>query len=139
MALSADSFESKLADAIEQRDAVLLRQLIDPAEFVLIAVSEEEAEEDDEEASANVFSTEMDGMELLVAFTNEEAAGGFVSAMEEEFEDEEEVEGYVLDGGALLDYMPPEHGLYLNPESDDPLILDGELVSLIRNADGESE
>jgi hypothetical protein len=132
MSDSPESLESKLAGAIEQRDAVLVRQLFDGAEFVLLTMSDEE--EDDEEG-ANVFSTDLDGMDLLVAFTNEQAAGDFVHSMEEIYEEGDEIEGYVLDGDALLEYMPPEHGLYLNPESDDSLVIDHDLLALVQKAE----
>jgi hypothetical protein len=133
MSESTESLESKLADAIEQRDAVLVRQLFDTAEFVLLTVSDEE--DDDEEEGANVFSTDVDGMDLLVAFTNEQAAGDFVRSMEEIYEEGDEIEGYVLDGDALLDYMPPEHGVFLNPESDDSLVIDHDLIQLVQKAE----
>jgi hypothetical protein len=133
MSESTESLESKLADAIEQRDAVLVRQLFDTAEFVLLTVSDEE--DDEEEEGANVFSTDVDGMDLLVAFTNEQAAGDFVRSMEEIYEEGDEIEGYVLDGDALLDYMPPEHGVFLNPESDDSLVIDHDLIQLVQKAE----
>lgn len=128
----SDSIETELAGAIEKRDAVLVRQLMDKCEFVLLTMSDEE---DDDDEGANVFSTDLDGMELLVAFTNEQAAGDFVHSMEEIYEEGDEIEGYVLDGHALLDYMPPEHGLYLNPESDDSLVIDHDLLSLVQKAE----
>ncbi|MCO8121612.1 SseB family protein [Stieleria sp. TO1_6] len=132
MSDSPESLELKLSGAIEQRDAVLVRQLMDKAEFVLLSMNDAESDGDDE--GANVFSTEVDGMDLLVAFTNEEAAGDFVHSMEETYEEGEEIEGYVLDGGALLEYMPPEHGLFLNPESDDSLVIDHDLLALVQKA-----
>lgn len=133
MSESTETLESKLASAIEQRDAVLVRQLFDSAEFVLLTVSDEGDEEGEE--GANVFSTDMDGMDLLVAFTNEKAAGDFVRSMEEIYEEGDEIEGYVLDGDAFLDYMPPEHGIFLNPESDDSLVIDHELIQLVQKAE----
>ena len=132
MSESTESLESKLALAIEQRDAVLVRQLFDSAEFVLLTMSDEE---DDDEEGASVFSTDLDGMDLLVAFTNEQAAGDFVHSMEEMYEEGDEIEGYVLDGDALLQYMPPEHGLYLNPESDESLVIDHELLHLVQKSE----
>ncbi len=128
---STETLESKLTDAVDQRDALLVRQLVNEAEFVLLTLPDEE----DDEEGANVFSTDLDGMELLVAFTNEQAAGDFVNSMEDIFEDGEEVEGYVLDGDALLQYMPPEYGLLLNPESDESLVIDLELLELVQNAE----
>ncbi len=128
---STETLESKLTDAVDQRDALLVRQLVNEAEFVLLTLPDDE----DDEEGANVFSTDLDGMELLVAFTNEQAAGDFVNSMEDLFEDGEEVEGYVLDGDALLQYMPPEYGLLLNPESDDSLLIDLELIELVQKAE----
>lgn len=132
MSESTETLESKLAEAVDQRDAVLVRQLIDGAEFVLLTLPDDE---DDEEEGANVFSTDVDGMELLVAFTNEQAAGDFVHSMDDLFDEGEEIEGYVLDGDALLKYMPPEYGLLLNPESDESLIIDLDLVELVQKAE----
>jgi len=131
MSESTETLESKLSEAVDQRDAVLVRQLIDGAEFVLLTLPDEE----DDEEGANVFSTDLDGMELLVAFTNEQTAGDFVNSMEDLFEEGEEIEGYVLDGDALLQYMPPEYGLLLNPESDESLVIDLDLIDLIQKAD----
>ena len=133
MSESTESLETQLSDAIEQRDAVRVRQLMEPAEFVLLTIPDE-TDEDDEEG-ANVFSTELEGMNLVVAFTNEPAAGDFVHSMEEIFEEGEEIEGYVLNGDALLEYMPPEHGLFLNPESDDSLVIDHELLELVQKSE----
>ncbi|MCA9137475.1 MAG: SseB family protein [Planctomycetales bacterium] len=132
MSDSPESLESKLAGAIEQRDAVLVRQLLDSAEFVLLTIPDED---DDDEEGASVFSTDIDGMDLVVAFTNEQAAGEFVHSMEDIYEEGDDIEGYVMDGDALLQYMPPEHGLYLNPESDDPLVIDYELLELVLKAE----
>ena len=131
MSESTETLESKLTEAVDQRDALLVRQLIDGAEFVLLTLPDDA---DDDEEGANVFSTDIDGMELLVAFTNEHAAGDFVNSMEDLFEEGEEVEGYVLDGDALLQYMPPEYGLLLNPESDESLVIDLDLIELVQKA-----
>ncbi|WP_182867356.1 SseB family protein [Rhodopirellula sp. JC639] len=132
MSDSTESLESQLATAIEQRDAVLVRQLFGAAEFVLLTMSDEE---DDDEEGANVFSTDLDGMHLVVAFTSEQTAGDFVHSMEEYYEEGDEIEGYVLDGDALLQYMPPEHGLFLNPESEQSLVIDHDLLELVQKSE----
>lgn len=111
MSQPQSTLESKLADALEQRDAVLVRQLMAEAEFVLLSLPDE----DDDEDAANVLSADIDDMEVLVAFTNEKAAEAFVQSMDEMYDEDDEIEGYVLQGDALLDYMPPDHGLLLNP------------------------
>ncbi|QEG00933.1 hypothetical protein Mal15_50090 [Stieleria maiorica] len=132
MSDSTESLESQLATAIEQRDAVLVRQLFEAAEFVLLTMSDDE---DDDDEGANVFSTDLDGMHLVVAFTSEQTAGDFVHSMEEYYEEGDEIEGYVLDGDALLQYMPPEHGLFLNPESEQSLVIDHELLELVQKSE----
>jgi hypothetical protein len=130
-----DDAHTELVNAIEQRDAVQIRQLMEDLEFILLMMSDEgEGGEQDEDA-ANVISTEIDGMDLLVVFTKDSAVQQFINSMEEMFDEDEEVEGYILSGGNLLEYMPPEHGLYLNPESDDALVVDTELVGLVGQAD----
>lgn len=131
MSDSSKALENQLADAVEERDAVQVRELFGQGEFVLLTLPEEG---DDEDEGANVFSAEVDGMDLLVAFTNEQAAGDFVNAMEDTYEEGDEIEGYVLDGDALLEYMPPGHGLYLNPESDESLVIDMDLLELVQKA-----
>ncbi|KAA5539285.1 hypothetical protein FYK55_24535 [Roseiconus nitratireducens] len=131
MSQPQSTLESKLADALEQRDAVLVRQLMAEAEFVLLSLPDE----DDDEDAANVLSADIDDMEVLVAFTNEKAAEAFVQSMDEMYDEDDEIEGYVLQGDALLDYMPPDHGLLLNPESDDALIIDLDLITLVQKAE----
>lgn len=132
MSDATESLEDKLAAAMESRDAVVVRQLMEDAEFVLLSVSDEE---DDDEDAANVLSADIDDVEMLVAFTNESAAQKFVGTMDDMYEEDDEIEGYVLDGGALLDYMPPEHGLLLNPESEDSIVVDVEMVGLIQKSE----
>lgn len=134
MSESTETLETKIADAIEQRDAVLVRQLFDTVEFVLLSSSEEGQQEDDDEG-VNVFSADLDGMPVLVAFTNEEAATEFVHSVESGYNEGDEIEGYVLDGGALLEYMPPEHGLLLNAESEDAMLIDPELLDLVQKSE----
>ena len=133
----SEPLENQLADAIQERDAVLVRRLMEQAEFVLLTVNSDETDEaaDDDEDGPHVMSKEVDGMELVVAFTNDQAAGDFVHSASDLYQDDEDVQGYVLDGDALLQYMPPEYGLLLNPESDPSMIIDGELLGLVQKAE----
>lgn len=131
----SESLENQLADAIQERDAVLVRRLMEQAEFVLLTVNSDETGEDEDEDGPHVMSKEVDGMELVVAFTNDQAAGDFVHSASDLYQNDEDVQGYVLDGDALLQYMPPEYGLLLNPESDPSMIIDGELLGLVQKAE----
>ncbi|WP_158222576.1 SseB family protein [Rhodopirellula sp. MGV] len=129
----SESFESQFAVAVEDRDAQLMRQMIGQAEFVLLAVTDED-EEDADDGAANVFSTEVDGMDLLVAFTSDDAARNFIELRKDQYKDEDEIGGYILGGETLLEYMPPDHGLYLNPDTDSPLVVDIDLLALVQKA-----
>ncbi|MDM4016903.1 SseB family protein [Roseiconus lacunae] len=127
----SESFESQFVDAVEKRDAALVRQMMAQAEFVLLAVADDE-DDSEEDGAANVFSTEVDGMDLLVAFTSDEAARNFIDLRRDQYEEDEEIGGYILGGETLLEYMPPEHGLYLNPDTESPMVVDQELLALVQ-------
>ncbi|MCD0460999.1 SseB family protein [Roseiconus lacunae] len=127
----SESFESQFVDAVEKRDAALVRQMMAQAEFVLLAVADDE-DDSEEDGAANVFSTEVDGMDLLVAFTSDEAARNFIDLRRDQYEEDEEIGGYILGGETLLEYMPPEHGLYLNPDTESPMVVDHELLALVQ-------
>ncbi|MCC9603860.1 SseB family protein [Stieleria sp. JC731] len=128
----SESFDTQFAGAVEDRDAILMRQMMGQAEFVLLAVTDDD--DDDDDGAANVFSTELNGMDLLVAFTSDDAARNFIELRKEQYEDEDEIGGYILGGETLLEYMPPDHGLYLNPDTDSPLVVDLDLLELVQKA-----
>ena len=117
------------------RDAGLLRRAILAGEFVLINVSQDE--EDDEEGQG-ALTAEIDGFEALVMFTSEELAGEFVNGQEDLFGEDEQVEGIVVEGVALLDYLPEGYGVLVDPEFEQASVLDPALVAEVLGAeDGE--
>ena len=119
---------SELFDAITQRDAVLARSLILANEFVLISISDGE---DDDEENVGALTAEIGDFDVLVAFTSEQNAGAFVGEMDDLFEDEEGVDGVVVEGDALLEYLPDGFGLLLNPETDNASVVDPALAAEI--------
>lgn len=123
----SESDFSQLLAAIADRDAAKLRSLILASEFVLLSVSEDE--EDEENVGA--LTAEIGDFEVLVAFTSEQNAGVFVREMGDLFEDEEGVDGVVVEGEALLEYLPEGFGLLLNPEVEDASVMDPALVTEI--------
>jgi hypothetical protein len=122
---------SKLFAAIDERDAAQVRSLILANEFVLISVSEGE---DDDEENVGALTAEIGEFDVLVAFTSEQNAGVFVGEMGELFEDEEGVDGVVVDGEALLEYLPDGFGLLLNPEVEDASIVDPTLAAEVASS-----
>ena len=138
MSSSEASYESQLADAIDQRDPLVIRQVIEQGEFVLLtakAGAEDPAEADSEDDIDNIFCVNVDDMDLMVTFTNDEAVKDFVIEMQDMYEDSEDIEGYVLEGPSLLAYTPPEMGILINPESDRNMAIDAELFALVQSAE----
>ena len=115
--------DADLATAIEARDGNRLRELVLAGEFILINVQSE----DDEEEGVGALTADLNDQPVLVAFTSEAHAGTFVGAMGELFEESDEVQGFLVEGDALLEYLPDEYGLLLNPETDDPQLIDAAL------------
>ena len=116
--------DADFAAAIEARDGSRLRELVLAGEFILINV---QTDDDDEEEGVGALTADLDDQPVLVAFTSEAHAGTFVGAMSELFEESDEVQGFLVEGDALLEYLPDEYGLLLNPETDDPQLIDAAL------------
>lgn len=125
----------KLQSAIADQDIERIRAWILDQEFVLINVRT--GEEEDEEDAVGVLTAEIEGEDVWVAFSSEPLAGEFVEAMPDMFEQNEEIEGYVVDGDALLEYIPEDVGLLLDPESDNTFVLPKNLLNDIVALEGE--
>ncbi len=107
------------SDAVEDRNADAIRQLILASEFILLNIQGE----DDEEEGMGALTADIEDMPVLVAFSSEENAATFVGAVSEMFEDEEEVQGFLVEGDSLLDYLPEDYGLLMDPETDDVVLI----------------
>lgn len=112
---------SGLADAIANRDAKALRSEVVGMEFILINVQEEDDDEDD---GMGALTADVDDQPVLVAFTSEKHAERFVTAMAEIFEGSDEVQGFVVEGDALLEYLPEDYGILFDPETADAQFVD---------------
>jgi hypothetical protein len=115
--------EVSLVDAISRRDVSQVRSLILAAEFFVISVADDES---DEELAA--MTAEIGDFEVLVAFTSEKSAGHFVHQRSELFGEEESVDGVMINGALLLEYLPKGLGLLLDPESDGATMIDPSLA-----------
>jgi hypothetical protein len=124
--------DPSLVTAINDRDASTLRQRITDAEFIVISIEDDEAVEEDEALSA--LTAEIEDQPVLVAFTSEQHAGRFVREKGDMFEEDSEIQGFLVAGEALIEYLPEEYGMLLNPESDDALFVDVDLARLVAQA-----
>lgn len=119
--------DTTLIAAINERDASQVRSLILAREFVMISISGD----DDDDESVGALTAELGDFEVLVVFTSEQNAGVFVREMGELFENEEEVDGVIVEGDAVLEYLPEGFGMLLNPEVESVTLIDPKLASEI--------
>ncbi len=129
----SDDIVSNIVAAIEATDSQKLLQLIVDQQFVLISVSTDEETDNDDEAMGAI-TAEVDDYEVLVAFTSEPLAGQFVDAMGDMFDNEDQVQGFIVDGEALLDYLPDDYGLLLNPETEHTALIKPDLAQQVITA-----
>ncbi len=116
---------SPIHDAVSERDSKQLHSLLTKGEYILLSTTKSE-QDDDENIGA--VTAEIGDIEVLVVFSSEESAGHFVHESGDLFEDDEEVDGVVVEGGALLDYLPDGFGILLDPESDEALVIEPGII-----------
>lgn len=122
---------SPFHDAVSERDFNQLRALLLGGEFVLLSTSRSEQNEDD---NLGAVTAEIGDIEVLVVFTSEQTAGHFVQESGDLFEEDEDVDGIVVDGDALLDYLPEGYGILLDPESDEVLVIEPGFIAEVKES-----
>lgn len=122
----------KFITAIADHDVAGLRALILLGEFILISIHDEEDENDDDDDSVGALTADLDGEEVLVVFTADEHAASFVNGMTDMFEESEEVQGFMVDGESLLEYLPKNFGMLVNPETEEAQIIVPSLATDLR-------
>ncbi len=136
------STESELITAIESRHADQILEQIQTREFILIRVNDDDEEgenqpdvADDEYENIGALTATIDAENVLVSFTSESAAGKFVEAMGAElFAEGEAIDGFMVDGKTLLEYLPEHFGLLINPENELTAVIDAALAAQIQSA-----
>ena len=123
---------SPFHDAVAERDVNQLRSLLSSGEFILLSTTKSEQEDD---GNVGAVTAEVGDMEVLVVFTSEETAGQFVHDSGDLFDEDEEVDGVVVEGGALLEYLPEGFGILLDPEGDEALIIEPGIIAELRQSD----
>jgi hypothetical protein len=116
---------SPLQDAVLEGDARLLRQLLLTSEFVLLSTAQSE---EDPDLNVGAITAEIEDIEVLIAFTSEKTAGEFVQESGDLFASDESVDGVVVDGEALLEYLPDGFGILMDPESDSAIVIEPGLL-----------
>ena len=109
-----------IADAAEANDANQAEHIIRSGEFIIfqqIDVESGEIEEDDE-GNFSVVLAEVDEDLAVVCFSSQDAANNFAKEIVDELPDGRELPSVVMDGNMLLDGLPEDCGLLVNPGTD---------------------
>ena len=106
-----------IADAAESNDAAVAASIIRSGQFILLQQIDLDSGEieEDEEGKWSVVLAEVDEDTAVVCFTNPEAVANFASEIAEDIPEGHELPSVILDGEALLDGLPPDCGLLINP------------------------
>jgi hypothetical protein len=136
--MTADPSDESLDDlltAVASRDAATLHRLIVQRQFVLVSVGDDQEDGD----GMGALTAEIDHHDVMVAFTSETLAGEFVAGMTDLFGQEDEVQGFIVDGESLLEYLPSAYGLLLNPETSAIGLIDAALIGEVLSAAEDSK
>ncbi len=109
-----------IADAAEANEAEVAENIIRSGEFIVFQqVDMESGEiEDAGEGNFSVVLAEVDEELAVVCFSNEEAANNFALEIAEDLPDGRELPAVTMDGNTLLDGLPEDCGLLVNPGTD---------------------
>lgn len=109
-----------IADAAEANDAGVAESIIRSGEFIVfqqIDVESGEVEQDDED-NFSVVLAEVDEELAVVCFSTQDAADNFAKEIAEELPEGRELPAVLMDGNMLLDGLPEDCGLLVNPGTD---------------------
>lgn len=106
-----------LATAAEEGDVDEVLRIIRENDFVVLQQFDPESGEvnENEDGSFNVVLVEIEEDTAVVVFTHEKFAGEFLREVGEELPDAEHYPAVMLDGNTLLDGLPGDCGLFINP------------------------
>ncbi|MCA9133035.1 MAG: hypothetical protein KDA45_07760 [Planctomycetales bacterium] len=109
-----------IADAAEANDAATVEGIIRNGEFILFQQVDMESGEVEEDSDGNfsVVLAEVDDDLAVVCFSNAEAAKLFAHEIADDLPEGQELPSVTLDGNTLLDGLPEDCGLLLNPSTD---------------------
>ena len=114
--------------AITNGDVPEIHSEILASEFILLSTSK--AGESEEE-NIGALTAEVEDIEVLIAFTSEDNAKAFVNEMDNLFAEDESVDGILVNGSAMLEYMPDGYGLLLDPELEPCSLMKPELTASV--------
>ena len=122
------SLNESIHEAVAERDAGQLKSLIISGEFTILSSSV-----DDEDQNVGAFIAEIDTIEALIVFSTDAITRSFVEGMKDPTGEDESIDGILIDGPSLLEYLPDNYGILLDAESENALIIEPDLIREIKN------
>ena len=110
-----------IADAADADDAAVAASIIRSGDFIVLRQIDVEAGETEQDLEGNfsVVLAEMEGNEnAVVCFSNQQFVANFVEEISGEIPLGRELPAVRLDGDSLLDGLPSDCGLLLNPGAE---------------------
>lgn len=115
-------------EAITNGNVPDIHSKIIASEFILLSTSKPG---ENEEESVGALTAELEEVDVLIAFTTEENAKAFVDVMDDLFAADESVDGILVNGSAMLEYMPDGYGLLLDPEIEPCSLLSPDVTASV--------
>jgi hypothetical protein len=109
-----------IADAAEANDATVAENIIRSGEFIVFQQIDMESGEVEEDGEGNfsVVLAEVDEELAVVCFSSQEAANVFAQEIGEDLPEGRELPAVMMDGNMLIDGLPEDCGLLVNPGTD---------------------
>lgn len=109
-----------IADAAEANDATVAENIIRSGEFIVFQQIDMESGEieEDEEGNFSVVLAEVDEELAVVCFSNQAAADNFANEIGDDLPEGQELPAIMMDGNMLIDGLPEDCGLLVNPGTD---------------------
>lgn len=109
-----------IAAAADSNDLLVAVSIIRSGDFIVFQqVDPENGEvEEDEEGNFSVMLAEVDEDTAVVCFSNEDAAANFAAEIADDLPEGQELPSVVLPGEILLDGLPSDCGLLINPGAE---------------------
>lgn len=123
----------QLLDAAAEEDADQVAALLPQVDFTIVE-SPDESEGEDKAALV----AEVEGAPAIVAFTSNEHAQAFAESASELLDDDGSLPAFIVPGANLLENLPEDFGLLLNPESEECVVLAPAFVDQLRNVDARA-
>lgn len=119
--ISGSELSQQILSAIEAENIDLVESAIRGGEFILFQQVDPESGEVEEDAEGNfsVVIAELEEHSAVVCFTDPDIATNFVNEVVDDLPVGQSLPSVILDGDVLLDGLPEDCGLLLNPTSDE--------------------